>query len=121
MWASKNLDNVVRSTADEYKAIGIILTEGNNNRILGKRTVDRMLADLPDGKPGLQVLSVCHNLIRTLPALPYDPVRTEDVDTNAEDHAYDALRMGLTNVMRSSAPRQKSNYQSVVMQDSSIF
>ena len=45
--------------------------------------------------PRLQVFSTCTNLIRTLPALPYDTIRVEDVDTDAEDHAYDALRYGL--------------------------
>ena len=45
--------------------------------------------------PRLQVFANCVNLIRTLPALPYDNVRVEDVDTHAEDHGYDALRYGL--------------------------
>lgn len=30
-------------------------------------------------------------LIRTIPALPYDDKNADDVDTNAEDHGYDAL------------------------------
>ena len=34
-------------------------------------------------------------MVRTLPTLPYDELRPEDVDTDAEDHAYDALRYGL--------------------------
>ncbi len=34
----------------------------------------------------------CPNLVRTLPNLPYDPVRVEDVDTKAEDHIVDATR-----------------------------
>jgi hypothetical protein len=43
--------------------------------------------------PRLTVHPSCSNLIRTLPALPRDPNprKTEDVDTLAEDHAYDAL------------------------------
>ena len=48
-----------------------------------------------DGRPGLVIFTNCRNLIRTLPALPYS-TRTLDVDTNAEDHAVDALRYGLT-------------------------
>jgi phage terminase large subunit len=43
----------------------------------------------------LRVHPECTNLVRTLPALPLDPDSTEDVDTEAEDHAYDALRYGL--------------------------
>lgn len=106
MWARKNLQGLVSSTADEYAAAGVVIVKGDNDRISGKRKVDRMLASLPDGSPGLQVFSTCTNLIRTLPALPYDKVRVEDVDTDAEDHAYDALRMGLTR-FRLVKPEQK--------------
>ena len=53
---------------------------------------------LPDGKtemkPRLKISAHCVNLIRTLPQLPLDPNEPEDVDTTAEDHAYDALRYG---------------------------
>ena len=31
-------------------------------------------------------------MIRTLPALCYDAVRVEDIDSDMEDHAYDELR-----------------------------
>jgi hypothetical protein len=37
----------------------------------------------------------CPNLIRTLPALPFDEHDPEDVDTMSEDHAPDALRYAL--------------------------
>lgn len=97
MWARKTTGNNVTSTADEYAAEGVTLTRASNDRLDGKRKVDRLLGNLPDGSPGLQVFSTCVNLIRTLPALPYDRTRVEDVDTDAEDHAYDALRYLLTN------------------------
>ena len=45
-----------------------------------------------DGKPMLYIFSTCTHLIRTLPALQHDPNRAEDVDTDGEDHAADALR-----------------------------
>ena len=45
-------------------------------------------------EPGLRIFSTCRNLIRTLPLLPLDDSNPEDIDTNAEDHAYDALRYG---------------------------
>jgi hypothetical protein len=47
------------------------------------------------GKPRLFIFSNCVNLIRTLPIIPMDKSNPEDVDTEAEDHAYDALRYGL--------------------------
>jgi len=96
LWAKKNIENKVTTTADEYAAEGLYLTKGDNDRLNGKRKVDRLLEPLQDGLPGLLIFENCTNLIRTLPALPYDKTRIEDVDTNAEDHAYDALKYLLT-------------------------
>lgn len=45
-----------------------------------------------DDKPQVYFFSTCMHLIRTLPALQHDPHHAEDVDTNGEDHAADALR-----------------------------
>lgn len=42
----------------------------------------------------LYIFNNCKNLVRTLPTLPLDDNDPEDVDTAAEDHAYDALRYG---------------------------
>jgi len=106
MWARKNMQGLVTTTADEYAQAGVPIVKGDNDRISGKRKVDRMLSSLPDGRPGLQVFSTCTNLIRTLPALPYDKVRVEDVDTDAEDHAYDGLRMGVTRFRLQSVAKQ---------------
>lgn len=97
MWEEKSFEGQTFTTASEYAKDGVQLIKANNDRLGGKRKVDRVLSQLPDGKPGLQIYSTCTNLIRTLPVLPYDPVRVEDVDTEAEDHAYDTLRYGLTN------------------------
>lgn len=96
LWTRKNVKDRITSTADEYRHCGVILTKGDNDRLNGKRKVDRVLGNLPDGKPGLQIFENCVNLIRTLPALPYSKVNVEDVDTNAEDHAFDTLKYGLT-------------------------
>lgn len=97
MWARKNQEGLISSTADEYARYGVPLTRADNDRLSGKRKVDRLLADLPDGKPGIVFFSNCKSLISTLPSLPFDENKPEDVDTDAEDHAYDALRYGLTN------------------------
>jgi hypothetical protein len=56
------------------------------------------------------VFNTCNNLIRTLPALPYDKVKQEDIDTDAEDHVYDALRYALTSITtEKSRPAPASN------------
>jgi phage terminase large subunit len=98
MWGRKTAGNIVTSTADAYRAEGIILTPGDNDRLSGKRKIDRLLQPLPDGRPGLQVTANCKNLIRTMPLLAYDETRVEDIDTTQEDHAYDACRYLLSTV-----------------------
>jgi len=95
MWTERSIERQTRSSADVYREIGVPLTRADNNRLTGLRRVRDSLELLGDGRPGLLVFSTCAHLIRTLPALPYDDVRVEDVDTHAEDHAYDALRYGL--------------------------
>ena len=63
------------------------------SRINGKLEVHKRLYVDPDIQyPGMFIFSNCTNLIRTLPLLPIDKNNPEDVDTHAEDHAYDALR-----------------------------
>ncbi len=100
LWQPKNMQGIITSGADEFAAEGIPLMKGDNRRLNGKAKVHRILADLPDGMPGLVISAVCKNLIRTLPALPYSQKagKLEDVDTEAEDHAYDALRYLLSSL-----------------------
>ena len=108
MWTKRTVGKRAISSADVYQALGIRLSKGDNDRIGGKRRVHEALALLPDGKPGLLVFSTCRNLIRTLPALPYDEVKIEDVDDAAEDHAYDALRYGLSYKIGGDRPPQSA-------------
>jgi PBSX family phage terminase large subunit len=98
MWTQKNMEGVVSSSADEYRKNGILLTKGDNKRIAGKRKIDGLLASQADGLPGIMFFSNCTNIIEQLENLPVDANNPEDVDTDAEDHAYDALRMLLTNI-----------------------
>ena len=45
-------------------------------------------------RPMVYFFSTCTHIIRTLPALQHDKHRAEDVDSDGEDHAPDALRYG---------------------------
>lgn len=47
--------------------------------------------DVPEG-PAFYIMDHCRQLIDHLPVLQRDPKKPEDVDTNAEDHDYDATR-----------------------------
>src|SRR5210317_1383525 len=65
------------------------------SRVAGKLELHKRLRpDEETGYPSLFIFDNCINLIRTLPMLPVDKNNSEDVDTHAEDHAYDALRYG---------------------------
>ncbi len=43
-------------------------------------------------EPGLYVFNTCRQFIRTVPVLPRDPLKPEDIDTKAEDHIGDETR-----------------------------
>lgn len=107
MWAKKTSGEVATSTADVYAAHGVYLTPAVNDRISGKRKIDKLLEPLPDGLPGLLVFENCVDLIRTLPSLIYSTTRPEDVDTSGDDHDYDALRYLLTDDVDPSKDKVK--------------
>ena len=66
------------------------------SRVNGKMELHKRLKfDDELEQPRLKIFTTCTNLIRTLPLLPVDNNNPEDVDTDAEDHAYDALRYGV--------------------------
>ncbi|WP_053207972.1 terminase large subunit domain-containing protein [Jiangella muralis] len=83
----------IGSIAHSYTSkFGTHVVKARNDRRAGVALVDDKLIVRPDGLPRLLVYSTCVNLIRTLPALGRSTRDPEDVDTKAEDHAYDALR-----------------------------
>lgn len=67
--------------------------KGPQSRRHHKQLVHEMLKVVND-ESRTQIFDTCPNLIRTLGTLPVDPRNPEVVDTNAEDHAYDAFRGG---------------------------
>ena len=81
------------SIAETLTRNGVRFIPADKNRLPGKIELHRRLA-LHDrtSEPRLRIISTCTNLIRTLPTLPLSKTNSEDVDTKAEDHAYDALR-----------------------------
>lgn len=77
---------------------GLQLIRGNNDRIIGWGTLREYLKpyiknEITTAK--LQVFRTCTELIRTLPSLIYDQYKVEDLDTDGEDHAADAVRYGI--------------------------
>jgi phage terminase large subunit len=68
-------------------------------RHMRKALLHSVLADADDGRPILQVHTNARNLIRTIPELINDENDPEDIDTDGEDHAYDALTEALMMVV----------------------
>jgi hypothetical protein len=63
----------------------------DNKRHAGAEQLRQRLVGY-DGMPMLYFLDCCEDSIRTIPTLQHDEKDPEDVDTEAEDHAYDETR-----------------------------
>ena len=97
MWSKDHhTDRDVKAPNNIYAEHGIYLTKGDNDRRGGLAKIREMMRSKADGLPGLIILSRCKNLIWQFENLPMSATKPEDVDTNFEDHAYDALRYMLT-------------------------
>jgi len=99
-----------QSIADDMARAGVRWVAGEKgpgSRRTGLERVRRMLkaaAASPREEPGLFFFDTCRHSLRTLPALPRDDRKPDDVDTEAEDHVYDALRY------RAMAPRASASW-----------
>lgn len=68
--------------------------KGPHSRVQQLQTLHEFMK-VVNGRSRFKVMRHCRHVIRTLPILPRDQKNPEDVDTNAEDHLYDAVRGGL--------------------------
>jgi len=69
------------------------LRRADKNRIAGKVQIHEYLKQATtESRPRLQIFNTCPNLIKELQSIPLSKTNPEDVDTHAQDHAYDALR-----------------------------
>lgn len=84
--------------ADSLKAGGVTWLPANKGPGSRKNGWELMRERLtaakafPPEHPGLFVFSTCRDFIRTIPALPRDEKKPDDIDTAAEDHAADEAR-----------------------------
>lgn len=89
------------------------VVKGKGSREAGWELIRQMLKAATDAAPesaGLYVFETCRHLIRTLPTLPRDEKKPDDVDTDAEDHAADALRYGLLHQRSSGGIARLTGY-----------
>lgn len=76
---------------------------GSGSRKSGWEAIRRRLLaakKVPAEEPGMFVFDTCRQFIRTVPMLPRDPNKPDDVDTESEDHIGDETRYALTHVRR---------------------
>jgi len=90
---------------------GVLFGKADNTRIAGKMEVHERLRFDADGVPGMYIFSTCKDWIRTVPTLPYDEKKTEDIDTDAEDHDYDATRYFLMDHPMTASKKPPKEYK----------
>lgn len=115
IWKQSGNVETGENIATIFQKSELLFQPANNDRLAGKNVIHEMFAAAADGLPKLQVFSNCVNFIRTVPALPIDQNRPEDIDTRAEDHIYDCCRYGLINQRPGTMPEPQIN-QSLVNQ-----
>lgn len=115
------------SIAQQYRAAGLSVRKGKNARIAGwsqmrdhlrPQVPARGLDDIEVLLPRLRVFPSCNHLIRTLPLMLHDKKRPEDLDTDLEDHAVDAVRYALMSrprlVRPPATPAERSQDQQIM-------
>ena len=90
---------------------GVVFHKCDKSRLPGKMEVHERLRFNEDGYPAMYVFSTCKDWIRTVPNLPYDETKTEDVDTDAEDHDYDATRYFLMDHPMTASKKPPREYK----------
>ena len=108
IWAKKD----EKSIADIFAENGIYWQPADNHRIAGKQRLHDLLRTDDKGIPGIRFFKTCRGLRRTLPELVLDEKNFEDVDTEQEDHLYDALRYGIMTYVGSISEPDEGSYTS---------
>jgi len=87
-----------KSIHDDFKKHGVYFSKSDKSpgsRATGWKRIRDMLkagTQYPMEQPALFIFNTCRHFIRTVPVLPRDEKKTDDVDTNVEDHSGDAAR-----------------------------
>lgn len=86
---------------ETFKTLGVSISmipaeaQSHRAKINRQALMHEALSLAPDDIPYVRVLENCRNLIRTLPALSYSDTKPEEIDSEAEDHAFDSVTYGL--------------------------
>ena len=105
-------DSVADQMGPKDNHRGIVFHRGDNTRLAGKMQLHERLRFDSTGKPMMYIFNTCKDWIRTVPNLPYSLKKPEDVDTDAEDHAFDETKYFLMD--RPMTPTRKPPRKNVV-------
>ena len=98
MWTHENGHCI----ADDFARVGVRwepANKGPGSRVNGwelMRKSMRAAQSKPQEEPGLFIMDNCLQTIRTIPVLPRDKTKSDDVDTKSEDHIGDMLRYAIS-------------------------
>lgn len=88
-----------KTIADLFKPVNFQPSvKGKGSRSDGLEIVrDTFSGSIPDRfgyreHPGMFFFNTCTHTLRTVPVLPRDETKVEDIDKNAEDHAFDTIK-----------------------------
>jgi phage terminase large subunit len=83
-----------KSMAELFMLNEVSIVKSDNNRVQGHLQIKEMLADLPDGKPGLMFFPNCKRVIGDLQSIQADENNPSDCAKNPHDitHTVDGIR-----------------------------
>ena len=85
------------SIAEQMGKAGVLWRKADNRRVgkLGAMSgwAEMRSRMIGEDHPMIYCFNTCVDSIRTIPSLPHDPQRPEDLDTSSEDHAADELSL----------------------------
>ena len=83
-----------KSMAEIFMLNEVNIVKSDNNRVQGHLQIKEMLADMPDGKPGLIFFSNCKRIISDIQCIQADENNPSDCAKNPHDitHTVDGIR-----------------------------
>jgi hypothetical protein len=112
IWANTGSEKSVEAHFRDKGIAWVKADKAPGSRINGAHEIVTLLH-----QDRLKVFSTCYHTIRTLPVLPRDEKHLDDVDTDAEDHCWDALRYGVVRRQKKTKPAGKAQPTVVVNLD----
>lgn len=112
-------EETIAKTFEKLTGLSSIMmpTQSAGARVRRKALLHTMFGIGEDKIPRLLIQRHCTYLIETIPELVYDDTNVEDINTDGEDHGYDALTGGLlqlsVDTVSSGAVSAKENKQDI--------